>query len=109
MTKDDSWKKPADDTERTSNSPTPRRSIYSRALSGSGGGGVDPSIKNEAVRNIIDDNQSWDKIKQRLQSQGGVTSIHVNQVCGSLVMEKAEKIKEERKAKQSTVRKLRNL
>lgn len=73
------------------------------------GSGLSQSIKNEALQNIIDDDQSWQEIKQRLQQSQMVTSIHLNQVCGSFVMKKAAKIKEERKANQSRFRKLRNL
>mmetsp|Transcript_9583 Transcript_9583/g.11119 ORF Transcript_9583/g.11119 Transcript_9583/m.11119 type:complete len:190 (+) Transcript_9583:112-681(+) len=71
--------------------------------------GFSESIKQQALRNIVEDDQSWDEIKRRLQEAQTVTSVHVKEVCGSFVQRKAEKIKEERKANESTFRKLRNL
>ncbi len=102
MTNDEAIKgSPAHSSENTS-----RGSDMSNQRQDSG---FSDSIKQQALRNIVEDDQSWAEIKRRLQEAQTVTSVHVKDACGSFVQRKAEKIKKERKANQSTFRKLRNL
>lgn len=70
--------------ESVSTAPPERRLKFSR------------SMKSEALMNIIDDETSWKLIQQQLKESHMVTSIGIQQVCGGVVEENAEKVLQQR-------------
>mmetsp|Transcript_2713 Transcript_2713/g.4084 ORF Transcript_2713/g.4084 Transcript_2713/m.4084 type:complete len:229 (-) Transcript_2713:75-761(-) len=52
--------------------------------------------EKETVRNIVDDDKSWDQIRRQMKDARLVTSLGVQEVCADYIQSKTEEIRKEK-------------